>query len=449
MEQARSGAGSIGQRLRELRQKKGLNQQDLASADLSVSYVSLIETGKRAPSEAVLRTLAERVGCSVEYLRTGRDDAKVHELELKIAFGDMAVRNGANGEALQSYSEALASAPFLGETMLRRARIGQALAMEKLGRLEAAIQLLTPLFEDPGTVPGSAEWSQLAVALCRCHRNVGDLTLSVEIGERAMRTLEALGLDVTDDHMQIGSTLISCYHRRGDLTKARLLADRLMGVADETGSRVARGVVYWNAATLAYSQGRHKEALALTERALALLAETDNSRHQAMLKIVYGYLVLENETPDLEHLKTTLEGAHLVLLEVGTATEQARSEALLAQVELRRGEPQQALAHAGRSLGLLRNDSQQEVARARVLLARAQFQSGETAAAQASLESAVRQLEPLPITRVTAQVWRDAGDLWKLLGRPAEALEAYERALTQLGIRAMPAPAEQFVIDRG
>src|ERR1700745_3616002 len=115
MDQSQSVTSGIGQRLRELRLKRGLNQQDLASEEISVSYVSLIETGKRIPSEAVLKTLAERVGCSVDYLRSGRNDKRVKELELKIAFGDMALRNGANGEALQSFSEALAHAPLLGE----------------------------------------------------------------------------------------------------------------------------------------------------------------------------------------------------------------------------------------------------------------------------------------------------------------------------------------------
>ncbi len=448
MEQTQNGTNGIGQRLRELRQRKGLNQQDLASADLSVSYVSLIENGKRAPSAAVLQTLAERVGCSVEYLKTGRDDARVHELELKIAFGDMAMRNGSNGEALQSYSEALASAPFLSEDKVRRARIGQALAFEKLGRMEPAIQLLTTLFEHPDTVPGSAEWAQLAVALCRCHRNAGDLLLSVEIGERAMRTLDALGLDVTDDHMQLGSTLLGCYQLRGDLTQAHILANRLISTAESTGSRVARGVVYWNAAQVANSQGRNKEALALTERALMLLAETDNVRHQALLKESYASFLMNSEAPDLDRVRVLLDEAHLVLLEVGSASEQANSEALLAQVSLQTGDSVQAATHASRSLGLLRNDPQDRAASVRLLLARAQHQAGDAAEAETTLRAVIRQLGQIPVTRTTATVWRNAGDLWKLLGRQTEALDAYEKALGQLGVRGLPTVALSFVAER-
>ncbi|MGF1429621.1 tetratricopeptide repeat protein [Kitasatospora sp. LaBMicrA B282] len=438
MDQTQSGTSGIGQRLRELRLKRGLNQQDLASEDISISYVSLIETGKRAPSEAVLKSLAERVGCSVEYLRTGHDDATVKELELKVAFGDMAMRNGSNGEALQAYSEALASAPLLSNAMVTRARLGQALAFEKLGRLEAAIQLLTTLYEDPATVAGSAEWAQLAVALCRCYRESGDQIMSVEVGERAMRKLDSLGLDLTDDHIQLGSTLVSCYRDRGDLGQANLVAARLMTVAEQMGSRVARGSVYWNAALVAKSQGRVEEALALAERALMLMAETDNVRHQALLKSVYANLILESDSPDLERARTLLDEAQLGLLEVGTAGEQAWNETQLAQLYIQLGEFDEAAARASRALGLQRTDSRWDSATARLVLAEAQFLGGDQLTAETTLRAAERQLDQLARNRHSAQVMRRLGDLWQRFGHPAEAMAAYQRALTSMGLRALP-----------
>jgi transcriptional regulator with XRE-family HTH domain len=126
---------TIGKRLRELRRSKGLHQQDLASDEISSSYVSLIETGKRIPSDAVLKSLAKKLDCTVEYLVSGRTESRTSELRLKVAFGDMAIRNGDNGEALQAYSEALAQADQLDADTMRRARRGQAQALEKLGRL--------------------------------------------------------------------------------------------------------------------------------------------------------------------------------------------------------------------------------------------------------------------------------------------------------------------------
>jgi transcriptional regulator with XRE-family HTH domain len=436
-------ATGIGERLRELRRARGLNQQDLASGDISVSYVSLIETGKRTPSPAVLEALAERVGCSPEYLRTGKNDTRAEGLQLKIAFADMAMRNGANGEALQAYSEALASAPFLSQESVKRARLGQALALEKLGRLEAAIQSLTTLWEDPDTVAGSAEWAQLAVALCRCYREAGDFTLSVEIGEQAMRRLDVLGLDTTDDHIQLAATLVSAYLRRGDLTKAQLLAERIMRRADASGSRVARGSIYWNASVVAHSRGATQEALALAERALALMAESDNVRHQSLLKAAYGMLLLESEQPDAERAVELFTQAHEQLIEVGTASEQAMLETYLAQAKLATGYAREAQEHASRALGLLRNEPRWEAVDARATLSQAQFVAGDADQAKETLHTAAAQLRQVVPGRSTAGIWRKIGDLWEQFGAPEQALTAYQQALSDAGLRSWTKAAER------
>src|SRR4051812_35941468 len=92
------GAGltteTIGQRLVRLRHENGLTQGRLAEAvGMSDSYVSLIEAGKRTPSQRALERLAERLGCAVDYLADGRgDDAAL--LELELGFAELALRSG-------------------------------------------------------------------------------------------------------------------------------------------------------------------------------------------------------------------------------------------------------------------------------------------------------------------------------------------------------------------
>ncbi|MEU0067982.1 helix-turn-helix domain-containing protein [Streptomyces sp. NPDC006332] len=429
---------TIGKRLRDLRRSKGLHQQDLASDDISSSYVSLIETGKRIPSDAVLKSLAKKLDCTVEYLVSGRNESRVSELQLKVAFGDMAIRNGDNGEALQAYSEALAQAEQLDTATVRRARRGQAQALEKLGRLEAAIPLLHELYEDPETVPGSAEWAQSAVALCRCYRLVGDLALAVELGEAALGRLNTLGLDVTDDHLQLGSTLIACYMDRGDLTRANLLATRLTGVAELTGSRAGRGAIYWNAGIVAESRGQTPEALALVERALVLMAEDDGVRHLAMLKHTYGWLMLHGPKPDAARSKELILEAQAALAEVGSTSEQADCEIDLAFAELHLGESDSAFARAQRALGLIGSEPRPEAVMARVVMARSLLASGDVAGARNVLTTAERQLGHLADSRRTAGLWRHMGDLWERCERPAEAGRAYREALSMVGLRQLP-----------
>ncbi|MFJ3713281.1 helix-turn-helix domain-containing protein (plasmid) [Streptomyces sp. NBC_01267] len=439
---AEDGEGT-GRRLRELRRARGLKQQDLASDDVSVSYISLIESGKRTPSAAVVTLLAERLGCTPSYLLTGQDGTRTRELELKAAFADLALHNGENREALQAFSEILASGPVLPEATVRRARLGQALALEQLGRLEAAAQALTMLYEDPRCVAGSAEWTQLATALCRCHQALGDQVLSVEIGERALRRLDQFGLEATDDHIQLGAVLVSCYRARSDLAKARLVAERLIRIADGHGGRTAQRETFWNAALVAKSQGQIDEALALAERARALLAESDHVRHHALLCGVYGMLLLCSDPGDPEQARQLLEQSQAQLVEVGTAAEQASAQSNLAEAHLRLNQAAEAQEHASRALELLRDEPRRESVEARAVLAHAQFGMGESRQAQETLRAAAAQLRQLPPARPSAAVWRRIADIWQQYGYTAESIAAYRQALNDAGLPGLPASADR------
>ncbi|MFF4346910.1 helix-turn-helix domain-containing protein [Streptomyces sp. NPDC001530] len=442
-----SASSGIGRRLREQRRRRGLNQQDLTSEDISASYVSLIETGKRMPSPAILEELADRVGCSVEYLRTGRDDHRDKELRLRLAFADIALRNGAYGEALRSYDEVLESAHLLDAPTLSRAKLGQALTMERLGRTEPALHLLHALYDSPDTTPGSAEWAQLAIALCRCYRAAGDLDMSIEIGEKATRTLDDLGLESTDDHVQLGTALMGCYQLRGNLPRAHMLAARLVETADSTGSRTTRGSAYWNAGMVAHSRGRTSEALALVERALVFMAETDNVRHQAMLKGSYGILLLESNTPEPARALQLIEEARHDLAEVGTPLERALTETGVAWATLRCGRAEEAVALAERALGLFGAQDTAEAVEARFILGEALFATGEGGRGESALQEAVRQLGRLPPTRKTSKLWRRLGDFWQHQGRSTEALGAYQQALAGVGLLPLPGPEPALLVQ--
>src|SRR3954466_14326731 len=65
---------TVGQRLRRLRHERGLSQRELASPGVSYAYISRIEAGFRRPSVKALRKLAPKLGVSVHWLETGRQD---------------------------------------------------------------------------------------------------------------------------------------------------------------------------------------------------------------------------------------------------------------------------------------------------------------------------------------------------------------------------------------
>jgi tetratricopeptide (TPR) repeat protein len=440
-----SEASEIGGRLRERRLACGLLQQDLASTEITASYVSLIESGKRRPSAAVLAVMAERVGSTVEYLLTGRDETEVNKLRLELGFAEVALRNGAYGQALEGFSRILTtpSPADLDSDLRLHAYLGQAKALEKLGRLEAAISILNNLAEETTLAAASTQWAEVMVALCRCYRLAGDINMSVEIGERAMRRLEKLGLDMTDDHVKLGVDLVESYYRRDDLTRAHLLSARLLEHSEHSKSRDSRGIVYWNAGLVAESRGQRAEAIALVERALDLMTESDNRQHLAMLRVLRGWLLLKSDTADPQQAKDLFEQAKAALAELGSLPELGDCEVGLASADLRLGQFTEAQEHASRAIGILGDSSSDLAAQAHVILAEAQLLSSEDPSlGEASLREAARRLSLLPRSWKTATVYRYLGDVWNRHGNENEAMKAYQQGLTTGGASAMPPPRQ-------
>ena len=100
--------GGLGERLRQRRLAAGLSQGALAGPDLSPSYVSLLEAGKRTPTVEVIASLAERLGCSVLYLLEGVDPAQHEKSRLTVEYAELAIRNGEASDALSELDTLLA-----------------------------------------------------------------------------------------------------------------------------------------------------------------------------------------------------------------------------------------------------------------------------------------------------------------------------------------------------
>jgi tetratricopeptide (TPR) repeat protein len=79
---------SIGEKIRQLRQRAGLTQTDLVADEYSIAYLSRIEHGYLAPSESFLEHIALRLGLTVADLKVGiyplksRAKQKNQEVEL-------------------------------------------------------------------------------------------------------------------------------------------------------------------------------------------------------------------------------------------------------------------------------------------------------------------------------------------------------------------------------
>jgi transcriptional regulator with XRE-family HTH domain len=76
---------TLGERIRRLRQQRGLSLAKVSGEDFSRAFLNQVEMGRSQPSTRVLRVIAGRLGTEVDYLLEGRPPNLDRELALERA----------------------------------------------------------------------------------------------------------------------------------------------------------------------------------------------------------------------------------------------------------------------------------------------------------------------------------------------------------------------------
>jgi len=426
---------TFGARLRALRRAKGLSQQALSGAGVSAGYISLLESGKRSPSAATVAVLAERLGVSVGELMDPAPAARPEvdlQVRVEVNFARLAL---ANGDPRQAVRE-LSNVPLDEVTASTACDAALVLAqgLEQTGQLDRAVGVLETLAD---RCRREASWLTLATAatvLAVMYIEAGDVLRSVEVAQAALADVVAAGLEGTDEHVRLGSVVVSCLVERGDLTHATHCVDDLVAVAERAGTPRARGSVYWTAAVVAQERGRLAEAVKLTDRAVALMAEQDNGRDLPRLRLHYSWLLLAHREPRAAEALVQLDRAEAdpslfgSRLDLGTAAT-FRGRALLAL-----GRVDDAAEHAARALTLLGPSEHVERARALVLLGDVGTAQFHVEMAREAFVEAEQVLGEMSDSRTTARLWHELGNGWRHLGETPRAVAAYDRSFEILGL---------------
>ncbi|MGH3240952.1 MAG: helix-turn-helix domain-containing protein, partial [Spirillospora sp.] len=287
------GPGNVGERVRNLRLTRRLSQAQLAGHDLSDSYISLIESGKRTPTPTVLRMLAERLGCTPEYLAEGVEPEQRAHLEVRERHAHLALLRGDPVTAEAGFDEVIARSD--DPDLTSRARWGRARALEELGRTDDAIALFEELREQAERDPGRASWLPPVIALARCYHAVGDLGQAVALGERAVARLHQLELGVGEEYTEVGRILLLAYVDRSDPARAHELGRRLLnpkGAADESVS-----VHYQRASIRALEEGTIGDSLYFADQALGARNDTGPAQSRARLSLAAAKALLRGVQP--------------------------------------------------------------------------------------------------------------------------------------------------------
>ena len=433
-------SNDTGERVRALRTARAVAQADLAaSVGVSKSYLSHIEAGRRPVSNDLLARLAEALAVDVAQLETGTPADANEDLQLKLSFAEMSLRNGEWDLARQEFQAVMDRAGSLPlERFVDEATWGLARAEEATGSLEQAILTYESLLEKPSLSPGVPR-TMVSVRLAMAYSECGDLARAVDVGEQALAHLERL--EPPEDvgvQVELISTLAGCYLERGDLTRAQILIDRALALAADAGSARARAAAAWNAAVIAQARHDAVGARLHADRALALFAELDNARFVAMLRVVSAGLLLRQAQPDPRAALPALRLALVELQDVGTRLDLGYARTEEARALLSAGDLDEAGDTGRRALLDLATGDRLQTGHTLLVVGRVAMARGDTEDALALLRQAATALEESEASRQAGTAWRELGEAYVELGRSTEAIEALRRASDLAGATYNP-----------
>ncbi|MDX6358334.1 MAG: hypothetical protein QOH37_1388 [Nocardioidaceae bacterium] len=427
----------LGQRIRALRIAKGWTQTDLAEGDISVGYVSRIESGQRRPNAAVLDDLAARLGVPTDHLLRGVSAREFDEIKLTLDFAELSLESGESIEAESRAREALERASRTSQDeLVLRARYLLARALEGQGSLDEAIIELEPLVAGRS---GGLLRVKAAIALCRCFRESGDLNKAIEVGERVLDQLTGTPLDSADEAVQMAVTLAAAYYEHGDAGQAVRTCRKAVIKAETLTSPTARASAYWNASMMEAFQGSVADAVPLAERALALLSEGQDSRNLARLRTQLGSMQLRLDPPEVSEAQLNLEQAARELeWSSAGSVDIARNDLALARAHFLEGNTDKAREMSSFVHLTVREQAPLIAADAKSLEGQAAAQAGRAIDAANAYREAVLILTGVGADREAAQLWFELASLLEDIGDFDSARDAYRSAAASAGLRSRP-----------
>jgi transcriptional regulator with XRE-family HTH domain len=427
----------LGQRVRAARVAKGWTQTQLAGDDISVGYVSRIESGQRRPNSQTLDDLAARLGVPTEHLLRGVTAREYDEIKLTLDFAELSLETGQHLEAESQARDAVERATVGSQDeLVFRGRYLIARALEGQGSIDDAILELENLVYSR---KGGLLRIKCAIAMVRCLKESGDLNAAIEVGERVMAQLNGSHVESCDESVQLAVTVASAYFLRGDAGIAIRMCRKAITKAEALDSATARASAYWNASVFESERGSVSNAVPLAERALALLAEGQDSRNLARLRSTVGAMHLELDPPEVPEAMGHLEQAATDLVwSSASHTEIARNNLAIGRAHYFSGDLERARAICEDVIPSVKDEAPILAADAESLWGQVAMANGDLQSAKAAYRRSVFLLTGAGADREAAQLWFELADLLEDAGDSDAARDAYRSAAASSGLRARP-----------
>ncbi|MEQ4715954.1 helix-turn-helix transcriptional regulator [Nonomuraea sp. B19D2] len=430
--------GTIGDRVRGLRLNRRMSQAQLAGPDLSDSYVSLIESGKRTPTPVVARLLAERLGCTTEFLLHGIEPRQRIDTELGLRHAELELRHGDPAVAADRFTEIVKAADEENAMLTAHARFGRARALEAQGRLGQAVEAFERLRREAAAHPERLADLPLTIALSRCYQQAGDRLRARDLASAALQQAVRLSITQGEIAIDLAAALVEARSERESDSPELQYVKRVLDLTGvpEVVDRSGEIRALWHASTAAAAGEDSALAVRLADDAIMAGRQAWLSLQLARTAMHWSRLAT---VPVDEAERLIAAASKAFAASPATSGEHGESLIVHARVSLRAGKPARAGELAGAALEPVVDRMGTTAAEAHLVLATIAIELGGDASTH--LGNAHRALDALdrPVfgsDRQAARCWRELGDLYGQVESRAQQTAAYRKALEAAGVRS-------------
>ncbi|MBC7463843.1 MAG: helix-turn-helix domain-containing protein [Actinobacteria bacterium] len=413
----------FGKRLRELRERAGYTQAELAEGIAASSYISLLEAGKRKPKLDLVIKLSDRLGVSSDELLV---DSSMQEISLNLNTAKVALSSG-DLEIAKEYAERVLSSRGVQHSFVLAASVVLLQVKARQGSFDGVLDKLEILFKDNFHAEPDV-LARIGNEIVRVCFRSGNLGMGVQRGEEFLRNYSSRWPD--NEVVELLCQLGNCHFHRGDTARAGEIVTRALQLAEKCRSPKAMVQSYWQSSVLAESRG--DLTLALSQITQAVHWSKIAELHQVLpiLNDNAAKIMLDLPNPNYTLIKDLAESAYLDLTAQNNPGHAAYTCITLSEVAFREGNMDKALAYVQQGLAELPKGIPGPKASLYSQEAKVLFRLGRVEESKAQLENAISHMSDMAPSKELAIYWGEVARVYVEIGLPDKAIYAYEQAIS-------------------
>ncbi|MBL0389265.1 tetratricopeptide repeat protein [Tumebacillus sp. ITR2] len=410
---------TLGQKIRELRIRKGLTQSDLSAGLVTPSMISQIESDKANPSHNLLASIAEKLDTPIEYFLTDTETQMEKVSVYKIAKALMATKE---------YEKAI---PMLHELENNPS--------PHVSSIDVAYDIAECFLHTGQYAPATERFETVLDSAMARNDNTISLLVLNQLGElsyleknypiaihywkKAHEMIKKGHPAELYLHAKIVQNLGSVYYKLGEYTEALAYYRESNELLEGSHHFKQIGDIYLDLSFTYRDMGEFEKAAEYSQFALSIFQSLNNMKLTIDVKAKYG--IVKGETGQLDEAVTILESCMTEYREIGCEREIGLVHSDLARILIQGSQAESAYEHCEKALRYFEEGT---LERAHVNRMKGQIESvrGDLEAATSLIQEGIDVYNSHQAFGELVKAYSLLGDIYKDKGQFKEAMECLE-----------------------